>query len=186
MKVKKGIKLKINRKGFSLIEMMVALSILSLLIIGSVTFFSGGTRSWVTGQYQLEAQRNARFAIDRMVKEIRGGKNIISGSDGDTIVVSIPDFDTAAPDDYYEVTYSLSDTTTTIERGTTSLIDNVLISGEDIFEYYASSGAKYDTLDSDTLPKISKVHINLKVDVDKDDSPDITLNTDVNLRNYGL
>jgi len=175
-----------NKKGFSLIEMMVALGILSLIIIGLVTFLSGGTRAWVTGQYQLEAQRNARYAIDRMVREIREGKNIISGSDGDTIVVSIPDFDTATPGDYYEVTYSLSDTTTTIKRGTTSLIDNVLISGEDIFEYYDSSGAKYDTLDSATLPKISKVYINLKVDVDKDNYPDITLNTDVNFRNFGL
>ncbi|GAG87133.1 unnamed protein product, partial [marine sediment metagenome] len=27
---------------------------------------------------------------------------------------------------------------------------------------------------------------NLKVDIDKDNKPDITLNTDVNLRNYGL
>ena len=179
MKVKKGIKLKINRKGFSLIEMMVALSILSLLIIGSVTFFSGGTRSWVTGQYQLEAQRNARYAIDRMVKEIRGGKNIISDSDGDTIVVSIPDFDTADPDDYYEVTYSLLGTT--IQRGTNPLIENVL-TGEAIFKYYNNSGTEVTSPDA----TVSKIHINLKVDVDKDDSPDITLNTDVDLRNYGL
>jgi len=179
MKVKKRIKLKINRKGFSLIEMMVALGILSLIIIGLVTFFSGGTRAWVTGQYQLEAQRNARYAIDRMVKEIRGGKNIISGSDGDTIVVSIPDFDTADPDDYYEVTYSLLGTT--IQRGTNPLIENVL-TGEAIFKYYNNSGTEVTSPDA----TVSKIHINLKVDVDKDDSPDITLNTDVNLRNYGL
>jgi len=165
MKVKKRIKLKKNRKGFSLIEMMVALGILSLIIIGLVTFFSGGTRAWVTGQYQLEAQRNARLAMDRMVKEIRGGKNIISGSDGDTIVVSIPDFDTAAPDDYYEVTYSLSDTT--INRNGNPLINDV------------------KTLNF-TYPDASKVHILLEVDVDNDESPDITLNTDVDLRNYGL
>ena len=168
-----------NKKGFSLIEMMVALGILSLIIIGLVTFFSGGTRAWVTGQYQLEAQRNARYAIDRMVKEIRGGKNIISGSDGDTIVVSIPDFDTADPDDYYEVTYSLLGTT--IQRGTNPLIENVL-TGEAIFKYYNNSGTEVTSPDA----TVSKIHINLKVDVDKDDSPDITLNTDVDLRNYGL
>jgi prepilin-type N-terminal cleavage/methylation domain-containing protein len=65
-----------NKKGFSLIEMMVALGILSLVIIGLVTFFSGGTRAWVTGQYQLEAQRNARLSMDRMVREIREGTSI--------------------------------------------------------------------------------------------------------------
>ena len=29
---------------------------------------------------------------------------------------------------------------------------------------------------------VSKIHINLKVDIDKDDAPDITLNADVDLR----
>jgi len=174
-----------NQKGFSLIEMMVVVGILGLIVLGLVTFFTGGTKSWVSGQYQLTAQRNARQAMDRMVREIREGKNIISSSDGDTIVISIPNFDTADPDDYNEVTYSLSDTT--INRGTTPLIDNVLkINGEDIFEYYDSSGIKYDPPDSSTLPEISKIHINLKVDVDDDGKPDITLNTNVNLRNYDL
>ena len=171
-----------NQKGFSLIEMMVALGILSLIIIGLVTFFSGGTRAWVTGQYQLEAQRNARLSMDRMVKEIREGKNITSGSEI-SIIVSVPHFDVNGNiDSYNNVTYDLHDATT-IRRNTIPLIDNVLkISGEDIFEYYDSSGIEINPPDS----TVSKVHINLKVDVDKDDSSDITLNTDVNLRNYGL
>jgi hypothetical protein len=114
-----------------------------------------------------------------MVKEIREGKNIISSSDGDTIVVSIPDFDTPNPDDYYEVTYSLFGTT--IQRGTNPLIENVL-TGEDIFKYYNGSDTEVTSPDA----TVSKIHINLKVDVDKDDSPDITLNADVDLRNYGL
>jgi len=169
-----------NQKGFSLIEMMVVVVILGIIVLGLVTFFTGGTKSWVAGQSQLTAQRNARQAIDIMVREIREGKNIISSSDSDTIVVSIPDFDTADPDDYNEVTYSLFDTT--IKRGTVSLIDNVLIAGEDIFEYYDSNGIEINPPDS----TVSKIHINLKVDVDDDGNPDITLNTDVNLRNYGL
>ena len=170
-----------NQKGFSLIEMMVVVVILGLIVLGLVTFFTGGAKSWVAGQSQLKAQREARQAIDRMVREIREGKNIISSSDGDTIVVSIPDLGSELA---YDVTYSLSNTT--IKRGTTPLIDNVLISGEDIFEYYDSSGIKYDPPDSITLPTISKIHINLQVDVDDDGNPDITLNTDVNLRNFGL
>jgi len=122
--------------------------------------------------------------MDRMVREIREGKEVKSGS-GITITVAIPEFknDTSTIP-AYEVTYSLSDTT--IKRGTAPLIDNVLISGESIFEYYDSSGIKYDPPDSTTLPTISKIHINLKVDVDKDGNPDVILNTDVNLRNFGL
>jgi len=161
---------------------MVVVVILSLVILGLVTFFTGGARSWIAGQSQLEAQRNARQAMDIMVREIREGKEIKNGSINDTIIVSIP---ALGSEDAYDVTYSLSNST--IKRGTISLIDNVLkISGEDIFKYYDSSGINYDPPDSTTLPIISKVHINLKVDVDDDGNPDITLNTDVNLRNYGL
>jgi hypothetical protein len=47
------------------------------------------------------------------------------------------------------------------------------------FTYTYPSGST-DILD------VSKVHIVLEVDVDDDDNPDVTLNTDVNLRNYGL
>jgi len=171
-----------NQKGFSLIEMMVVVVILGVIVLGLVTFFTGGVKSWVAGQSQLTAQRNARQAMDRMVREIREGKNIISSSNGDTIIVSIPNFDTAIPDEYHEVTYSFSDTTTRINRGTTPLIDNVLISGEDIFKYYDNNGIEVLSPDN----TVSKVHILLEVDVDGDGNPDITLNTDVNLRNFGL
>jgi prepilin-type N-terminal cleavage/methylation domain-containing protein len=167
-----------NQKGFSLIEMMVAMAVLGLIVLGLVTFFTGGTRSWVTGQYQLEAQRNARLTMDRMVKEIREGKNISSGSET-SITVLIPHFDVNGDiDSNYTVTYALNDTT--IQRDTNPLIENVL-TGEAIFKYYNNSDTEVTSPDA----TVSKIHINLKVDVDKDDFPDITLNTDVNLRNYG-
>ena len=183
-----------NQKGFSLIEMMVVVVILGLIVLGLVTFFTGGAKSWVAGQSQLTAQRNARQAIDRMVREIREGNEVKDGDDI-FIKVAIPEFKTETSTiPAYEVTYSFSGTTTTIKRGTTPLIDNVLkVSGESIFKYYDNSGKKYIPGDTDpdinlsiNVFKISKIHIDLKVDVDKDGSPDVTLNTDVNLRNYGL
>jgi prepilin-type N-terminal cleavage/methylation domain-containing protein len=171
-----------NQKGFSLIEMMVVVGILGLIVLGLVTFFTGGAKSWVAGQSQLKAQRNARQAMDRMAREIREGKNITTGSET-SITVSVPHFDVNGNiDSYNDVTYDLHDATT-IRRNTIPLIDNVLkISGEDIFEYYDSSGIEINPPDS----TVSKVYINLKVDVDEDGNPDITLNTDVNLRNFGL
>jgi len=153
-----------NKKGFSLIEMMVALGILSLIIIGLVTFFSGGTRAWVTGQYQLEAQRNARFSMDRMVREIREGTSIDEISSDTTIKINY-----LASFGKNPVTYSLSDNT--ISRDGIPLINNVKILN---FTY------------PDASAPLSKVHILLEVDVDKDDYADITLNADINLRNFGL
>ena len=165
-----------NQKGFSLIEMMIVVVILGLIVLGLVTFFTGGARSWVSGQSQLVAQRNARQAIDQMVREIREGDSIASGSNATSITVNYLTLGKSS------VTYSLSSGTTTIKRGTTPLINNVLLNGEDIFQYYNSNGVEVTSPDS----TVSKVHINLKVDVDDDGNPDITLNTDVNLRNYGL
>ena len=168
-----------NQKGFSLIEMMVVVVILGLIVLGLVTFFTGGAKSWVAGQSQLKAQREARQAMDRMVREIREGNDIENVSNATSITINyLASFGKSS------VTYSLSDTTTTIKRGTTSLIENVLkITGEPIFTYYNNTDPEPITSPNGT---ISKVHINLKVDVDQDNNPDIILNTDVNLRNFGL
>jgi len=157
-----------NQKGFSLIEMMVVVVILGLIVLGLVTFFTGGTKSWVAGQSQLKAQREARQAIDRMVREIRHGELITSGV-SKSITVSIPALGSASA---YNVTYSWSGTPGhPVNRQGNPLINNVKTLN---FTY------------PDAPAPISKVHILLEVDVDKDGNPDVTLNTDVNLRNFGL
>jgi prepilin-type N-terminal cleavage/methylation domain-containing protein len=152
-----------ENKGFSLIEMMVVVVILGLIVLGLVTFFTGGAKSWVAGQSQLKAQREARQAIDRMVREIRHGEEI-SSSTNHSITIAIPALGSDPAD---SVTYSWAGSPgDPINRKGNQLIDNV----------------KYLFFD----PDISKVHILLEVDVDGDGKPDITLNTNVNLRNYGL
>ena len=150
--------------------MMVVVVILGLIVLGLVTFFTGGAKSWVAGQSQLEAQRNARQAMDIMVREIIEGNSITSGSNAASITINyLASFGKSS------VTYSLSGTT--ISRDGNPLINNVQSLS---FTYFDSNG-------SPIAPEnASKVHIDLKVDVDKDSNPDITLNTDVNLRNYGL
>ena len=178
---KNNILKKINIKGFSLIELMIVVAILALIVLGLVTFFTGGARSWITGQNQLKAQREARQAMDRMVREIREGQNITSGT-ADSVTVHVPHFDANGNIDYYyDVEYELENTT--IKRDTNPLIENVLkITGESIFTYYNNSDTEITLPDS----TVSKLHLNLKVDVDRDNNPDIILNTDVNLRNHDL
>jgi len=153
-----------NQRGLSLIEMMVVVAVLGVIILGLVTFFTGGTKSWVAGQSQLTAQRNARQAMDRMVREIRKGKKVTDDSTGISVTVEIPPL---GEEDEYEVTYSWSGNPgDSIYRNSNPLIDNVK-SLE--FKYFKKN-----------------VHIVLEVDVDNDKKPDITLNSEVNLRNYGL
>ncbi|MCJ7449702.1 MAG: prepilin-type N-terminal cleavage/methylation domain-containing protein [Bacteroidales bacterium] len=166
-----------TQKGMTLIELMITLAILSVIILGLVVFFTSGVRSWITGQYQLEAQRNARQAMESMVREIRHGESIVVNSDDDTIIVSVPALGTEFA---YNVTYDLSGTT--ISRGINPLISNVQSL---ILEYYESDGTPI----ASPVPvnnEVSKIHIELQVDVDKDNNPDITLNSDIDLRNYDL
>ena len=174
----KIIKIK-NQKGFSLIEMMVVVVILGIIVLGLVTFFTGGAKSWVAGQSQLEAQRNARQAMDRMVRQIREASDIKENSTSYKIIFRTPwvtnDLEYSWTGNIWEPIY----------KGTVPLINNVQSL---TFKYFDGSDGEITTLPitgADAL-KISKIHIDLKVDVDKDSNPDVTLNTDVNLRNYGL
>jgi len=155
---------KYNQKGFSLIEMMVVVVILGLIVLGLVTFFTGGTKSWVAGQSQLEAQRNARQAMDIMVREIREGNTFAIGAGNESVTISYLSSFVKDP-----VTYKLSGTV--IEREVNSVSSPLINNVKTVSFTYTDS---------------SKVHIILEIDIDKDDNPDITLNTDVNLRNYGL
>jgi len=95
-----------------------------------------------------------------MVREIREGNSFTISTDKKSIKISYPTSFGKGP-----VTYSLS--STTVNRDGSTVIKNV------------------KTLEF-TFTDSSKVHILLEVDVDNDGKPDITLNTDVNLRNYGL
>ena len=94
--------------------------------------------------------------MDSMVREIREGSEVTTDTDI-KIIFNTP-WVTG-------ITYELL--SGTLNRNSTPLINNV------------------SNLDFD-YPSLSKVHILMEVDVDDDGRPDITLNTDVNLRNYGL
>jgi len=167
-----------TQKGMTLIELMITTVILCIIILGLVVFFTGGVRSWITGQSQLEAQRNARQAMESMVREIRHGESIVGNSDDDTIIVSVPALGSELA---YNITYDLSGTT--ISRGGNLLISNVQFL---MLEYYKSDGTQIAAPVPAVDNEVSKIHIKLQVDVDKDNNPDITLNSDIDLRNFDL
>ena len=165
-----------TQKGMTIIELMVTMAILSVIILGLVVFFSGGVRAWITGQYQLEAQRNARQAMESMVREIRHGETVDISSTSTSIVFKTP-FNGSPNINYY------LDTGGILHRNTNPIIDDVLSLS---FTYLDNTDNVINTLDSEFSNKVSKVHIKLQVDVDGDSNPDITLNSDIDLRNFDL
>ena len=160
-----------NKKGVSLIELLIVITILGIVILGLVTFFTGGTRSWIAGQSQLTAQRNARQAMDQMVRELRHSDGLIISQD-DKVKVSIPDL-TGAGGPGYHVTYYLKNGDSVYRKkevgGST---DNILIDDVLNLEF--------------TYPEDFRIDILLEIDVDHDNYADISLNTSVNIRNFGL
>jgi len=168
-----------TQKGMTIIELMVTMVILSIIILGLVVFFSGGVRAWITGQYQLEAQRNARQAMESMVREIRHGKIVEDeGSSTSTSIVFKTPFN-GSPD----INYHLDTGTGILYRNTNPIIDDVLSLS---FTYLDNTDNVIPTSDSEFSNKVSKIHIKLQVDVDGDSNPDITLNSDIDLRNFDL
>ena len=184
-----------NKKcsGTTLIELMVVVTILSLVIIGLVSFFGGSTRSWISGQNQLQAQREARMALDRMVKEIRMGNYVLNNSITE-IEISYPNELTAKEGINIKRISFYRDTAGVIKRkvikedyeeNTTILINHIPADGF-VIKYLDSKGDEVFHGDFSNVSQISAIEITMKVDVDNDGNPDITLVTEVNLRNYGM
>jgi len=163
-----------NENGFSLIELMVVVGILSFMVIGGVTFFTGGARSWIAGQNQLKAQREARMVMDIVVKEIREGKSVVAGSYENGVIISFPSALGGGIASFELIGNSVK------RNGVNTLIDNIPEGGL-FFTYFDDE--EHVVVDP---TQASKLRIELKVDVDGDMSPDIIIETEVNLRNYGL
>ncbi|MCK5523987.1 MAG: PilW family protein [Thiomargarita sp.] len=100
--------MKTNQTGFSLVEMMVAMTISLVLVLGVATIMISSKRSYNVQQDMARMQENARFAIEFLNKDLRmtgnfgcsgevpNGITRLSGTEGagggaDTISVNFAD-----------------------------------------------------------------------------------------------
>jgi len=58
-------------EGFTLIEILISVSIFALVIIGIYNLFDTSRATYVSGQRKVDVQQNARAALDEIVREIR-------------------------------------------------------------------------------------------------------------------
>ena len=60
-----------NQRGFSLIELMIALVLSSILVTAVYGFFTSQEKIYNIQDQISETQQNLRVGLDRMIKEIR-------------------------------------------------------------------------------------------------------------------
>jgi type IV pilus assembly protein PilW len=60
-----------SQEGFTLIEILISVSIFALVIIGIYNLFDTSRATYVSGQRKVDVQQNARVALDEIVREIR-------------------------------------------------------------------------------------------------------------------
>ncbi|MBI4589120.1 MAG: prepilin-type N-terminal cleavage/methylation domain-containing protein [Candidatus Rokubacteria bacterium] len=58
-------------RGFTLAELLVSLAVVGLVMAGSLGLLIQGQQSYLAGAGRIEAQQNARVALERMASEIR-------------------------------------------------------------------------------------------------------------------
>lgn len=62
----------LDQRGFTLAELLVCVAVVGLVMGGVLILLMTGSTAYLTGTSQVEAQNNARTALERMVQEIRG------------------------------------------------------------------------------------------------------------------
>lgn len=60
-----------NKNGLSLIELLIALALISVVIITAGFMYFSGVKAWIKGENQLEIQQNLRIAMNTLYNEIR-------------------------------------------------------------------------------------------------------------------
>jgi prepilin-type N-terminal cleavage/methylation domain-containing protein len=149
-----------GRGGYTLIELIVVLSIFMLIVTALTKLFTSGAKAELDLNRRFQAQQSARLALDRMRRELHCASAIAPGTDadGDTYVasisVSLPSQCPSAKGVAITVVYDTSSAGTsrwkirrTVNSVTTVIAD--YITNNDPFKYTAPNAASRGLLHVD-------------------------------------
>ncbi|MGQ9531240.1 MAG: PilW family protein [Desulfotomaculales bacterium] len=72
-----------NERGFTLVEIMVAMTIFAFVLTGILLLYVNGYRSYAGTSRRIEVQENLRYALSWMARDIRQAVALdVYGSDG--------------------------------------------------------------------------------------------------------
>lgn len=188
---------KNNESGFTIIELMMAVSIATILSYMGYSFIANGMKSTTFENEQAIAITTARRALDTMAVELRGAND---SDKGDYVINSIDDdqltfFSDIDKDNSYEkISYykdgvSLkrifykadADKNYTIASATTTIAQYLNNNEEPIFKYYEGNST---STEATIINKVRLINISLKINVTPWRAPgDYYVSTSVKLRN---
>lgn len=184
-----------NNSGFTIIELLVVISIMGFISAMVLNFVVMGLRATRFESEQADAVRVARDAMNIMKTEIRGSNNSAHG-DYPLSVIGSQEFvfysDIDKDDVYEKVRYYLdglelkkavtkpnADNLYTDAPIVTVIANYVNNQTENLFTYYTSN-----YLATDNINEVRLINMNLKINVTPEIAPaDIYVETDVSLRN---
>jgi prepilin-type N-terminal cleavage/methylation domain-containing protein len=85
-----------RRDGYTLIELIVVLSIFLFIVTALTRLFTSGAKAELDMNRRFQAQQQARLALDRMRRELHCASAIVAGADADgdgnvaSLTVSLP------------------------------------------------------------------------------------------------
>lgn len=74
--MKAMLRLAREQRGFTLAELLVVIAILGLMLAGLVSVQMQGQDTYLIGSRRVEAQQNARVALELMVRELRSAQSM--------------------------------------------------------------------------------------------------------------
>lgn len=101
-----------HKKGLTLVEVLVVVTILSVLALSVYTVFKSGLDVWSRSEARLDIYQNGRVALDQISRELVGafsvtGASVFQGTDGSGTSSDVLIFLTNFGDSIYRVKYEL-------------------------------------------------------------------------------
>jgi prepilin-type N-terminal cleavage/methylation domain-containing protein len=168
-----------GERGYSLPEMLTVMVILGIVLGGLTAMFHAGVRAEVRANRELDAQQNARAALDKMRDELHCASAISTSALGtavDTMTVTLP---AGCPGPDTSVTYTAANVSTNRYRLTRTGTSGSPVNVAD----YLTAGTIF-TYQSAVTGQLRRLSVDIPVNVNPSDTGTLwRLQDDIVLRN---